>query len=76
MGEHLKEELKEFNNEVDRMKFEKNNLEFSLFIMLLQAIFIFILIIKKYYFLITKLLEPFMRIGLTKNPLDFIFLKF
>jgi hypothetical protein len=31
MDEHLKEELKELNNEVDRMKFGGKNLEFNIF---------------------------------------------
>jgi len=44
MDDHLKEESKEFDNEVDKMKFEKKTLNLCIFIMLLQVFFIFILI--------------------------------
>jgi hypothetical protein len=43
MDGHLKEESKEFDNEVDRMKFEKKTLNLCIFMMLLQVVFIFIL---------------------------------
>jgi len=67
MDDHLEEESKKFNNEVDRMKFEKKNLEFMHFHNVFASVFIFILFFKKIIFLITKLSKPFLKIINTKS---------
>jgi len=67
MDDHLEEESKKFNNEIDRMKFEKKNLEFMHFHNVFASVFIFILFKKKIIFLITKLSKPFLKIINTKS---------
>jgi len=47
MDDHLEEESKKVDNEVDRMKFEKKTLNLCILIMFLQVFFIFILFLKK-----------------------------
>jgi hypothetical protein len=68
MDDHLEEESKKFNNEVDRMQFEKKNLEFMHFHNVFASCFHFHFIFKNnFIFLITKLSKPFLKIINTKS---------